>query len=148
MNFEENMAGWRGWCLALAAITLVAIVLSSCASNGPDQGRVLLSISVTPATADAAAFPNGEVTFTATGTFSVAPSPAPLPSTPPYSGQIFVSNPTNPPETIANAVSTGNSTITVQCVSGVTGTVPIVASASANNGTAITITGSAQLTCP
>lgn len=141
------MRGPSRWSLAIATITL-GVMLTSCASNPPDQGRLLLSISVTPATADAAAYPSGQVTFTATGTFSVAPTPAPLPSTPPYTGQFIVSNPTNPPLTIANIIATGHSTVTAQCVSGVTGTVPIIASASANNGTQILITGSAQLTCP
>ncbi len=129
-------------------MTVVAALLASCATNPPDPGRLLLTITVTPATADAQAYPNGQVTFTATGTFSVAPSPAPLPFTAPYNGQIFVSNPTNPPGTIANVVSSGNSSATVQCVSGVSGIVPIVASGYANNVNQTVITGSAQLTCP
>jgi hypothetical protein len=132
----------------LSAIALLATALLSCASNPPDPGRVLLAITVTPETADAATYPNSQVTFTATGTFSVAPSPAPLPATAPYNGQIIVSNPTNPPSTIATIVSTGNGTATVQCAPGVSGIVPIIASGSANNGTSIVITGSAQLTCP
>lgn len=133
---------------ALAAIMLVATTLISCATSNPNFGRVLLSISVTPTTADAATFPNGQVTFTAAGTFSLSPSPAPIPSTSPYSGGFSVSNPTNPAQTIATIVSTGNSTATVECQQGVSGSVPVVASASANNGTAITVTGTATLTCP
>lgn len=132
---------------AIAAIALAA-TLVSCAKSNSDLGRVLLSISVTPAVADASTFPNGQVTFTATGTFNLSPSPAPIPAAVPYSGEILVSNPTNPPGTIATVISTGNSTATVQCAPGASGSVPIVASASANNGTAITITGSATLTCP
>ena len=132
----------------MATIALAALTLLSCSDSDPNAGRVLLSIAVTPSTADAALFPNGLVTFTATGTFSVAPSPAPIPSTAPYSGEIFVANPTNPPATIATVVSTGNSTATVECQQGGSGTVQIVASANANNGTAIVITGSATLTCP
>src|SRR5262252_1724206 len=98
---------------AIAAIALAALTPVSCSNSDPNAGRVLLSIAVTPSTADAALFPNGLVTFTAAGTFSVSPSPAPIPATAPYSGEIFVSNPTNPPATIATIVSTGNSTATV-----------------------------------
>jgi len=129
-------------------IALFAAALTSCATNPPDPGRVLLAITVTPATADAATYPNGQVTFTAAGTFSVAPTPAPLPSTAPYSGQFFVANPTNPPMAIATIIATGNSTATVQCSPGVSGIVQVVASGSANNSTSTVITGSAQLTCP
>lgn len=133
---------------ALAGIILFAAALTSCATNPPDPGRVLLEITVTPDTANAATYPNGQVTFTANGSFSVAPTPAPLPSTAPYSGQFFVANPTNPPMTIATIVATGNSTATVQCSPGVSGIVSVVASGFANNSTSTVITGSAQLTCP
>lgn len=122
--------------------------LPSCSSNGPNLGRILYSISVTPATADAKDFPNGQVVFTASGSYSLAPSPAPLTFMAPYAGEFIVANPTNPPAEIASVVSTGNSTVTVACESGASGTVAVVASASANNGTDTVITGSAELTCP
>jgi hypothetical protein len=145
-SFEEVMnhraLGWLAFLVALAT------VVSSCSSSDPNSGRVLYSITVTPATADAQTFPDGQVTFTASGMFSVAPSPAPLSFAAPFAGQFIVANPTNPPETIATVVSTGNSTATVQCASGATGTVSVVASAFANNGTNTVITGSAQLNCP
>lgn len=134
--------------MAIATITVAAALLISCATSNPYASRVLLSIAVTPETADAATYPNGQVTFTAAGTFSLSPSPAPIPAAAPYSGEILVSNPTNPAATIATIISTGNSTAIVQCAPGASGTVPIIASASANNGTAIEITGSANLTCP
>lgn len=146
VGFEEFMD--RRALGLIALLTALATVISSCSSSGPDSGRVLYSITVTPATADAQTFPNGQVTFTASGMFSVAPSPAPLTFAAPYAGQFLVANPTNPPETIATVVSTGNSTVTVQCASGATGTVSVVASAFANNGTNTVITGSAQLICP
>ena len=134
--------------LFAAFLIALATVVSSCSSGNPNLGRVLYSISVTPATADAQNFPNGQVVFTATGMFNLPPSPAPLTFAAPYAGQFVVSNPTNPPATIATVVASGNSTITVQCASGSSGTVPIVASGSANNGTDTVITGNAQLTCP
>jgi hypothetical protein len=142
---KTNMSRASG---LLAFLIVLATVISSCSSSAPDSGRVLYSIAVTPATADAQEFPNGQVTFTASGMFSVAPSPAPLTFAAPYAGQFIVANPTNPPASIATVISTGNSTVTVQCAPGATGMVQVVAIASANNGTNTVITGDAQLTCP
>jgi hypothetical protein len=42
---------------------------------GCGTGRRLQSVSLSPASADAQDFPNGQVPFAATGTFSKAPSP-------------------------------------------------------------------------
>jgi hypothetical protein len=128
------------WLAALAAC------LPSCSTSDPNYARVLTSITVTPATADAQNFPDGQVVFTAAGTFNVAPSPGPVSSNPPYSGQFVVNNPAT--GAIANIVSTGNSTATVECVAGVSGTVEIDMSAYANNDTTTVIGGYAQLTCP
>lgn len=138
----------RGALLSFALLVALATLISSCSSGDANLGRVLFSVSVTPATADAHNFPGGQVVFTASGMFNLPPSPAPLTFTAPYVGQFVVLNPTNPPATIATVVSTGNSTVTVQCASEASGTVPVVASASANNGTDTVITGSAALTCP
>lgn len=134
--------------LLLALSALVAGLISSCSSGDPNGGRILYSITVTPATADAQSFSNGQVVFTASGMYSVPPSPGPLTFTAPYAGQFIVANPTNPPSTIATVVSTGNSTVTVQCAAGASGTVPVVASAASNNLSGTVVTGSAQLTCP
>jgi len=120
--------------------------LSCGASANPYIGRVLTSITVTPGTADAQNFPNGQVIFTATGIFSLPPTPAPVTFTSPYTGQFSVSNPAT--STIATVVSSGSGTITVACASGASGTVDIVANAAANNGTTTTVAGIAKLTCP
>ena len=125
------------------ATVILAIALPSCGSNNPSAFRVLTGITVTPATADARSFTNGQVQFTANGTFSLPPSPALVTSAPPYSGQFTVDN-TN----IATVVASGMGTITVQCVSGASGTVNVVAIASANNRSHTVISGSGQLTCP
>ena len=139
----SNSFGCIGLLFLLLAIAFAAI---SCSSGNPDIGRVLLSISVTPATTDAQTYPNGQVVFTATGTFSLPPTPAPVTFAAPYAGEFVVNNPAN--STIANVVSNGAGTITVQCVSGAVGTVPVVATAAANNAMGAVISGSAQLTCP
>ena len=133
--------------VAVAVITVVVVSLISCATdNNPDAGRILISIAVTPTTANAATFPNGQVTFTATGTFNLPPITAPVTSAAPYTGSFFVDNPTG--QTIANIVSTGNGTATVECASGVVGNVNVTASASANDQLGTIITGNAQLSCP
>jgi hypothetical protein len=105
-------------------------------------------LRVTPGTAGANNSANAQVIFTATGTFSLPPTPAPVTFAVPYSGQFVVDNPTN--STIATVFSsrTGTDTVTGQCATGASGTVPVVASASANNGSTIVVSGSAQLTWP
>ena len=142
----------RRYLVAVFAVVLCAGILISCSSTDPNDGRVLTSITVTPAAADGQSNPNG-IVFTATGTFNLPPLSAPVSFTAPYTGQFVVDNPTNPPETIAKIIATGAGTITVQCASGASGTVIVNASAYANNGTANTVTptivsGNAQLTCP
>jgi hypothetical protein len=127
-------------------MALLPIFLMSCDSVNPNSGRVLTAINVTPTTADASQFPNGEVTFTATGQFSLPPLSGPVTFTAPYTGQFIVANPNN--QTIANIVSTGNGTVTVRCAAGVSATVDVVATAAANNGTQTTVTAQGQLTCP
>ena len=133
--------------VAFFLLILAAVVVSSCGNSGnPNTSRILTSISVTPPTADAQTYPNGQVTFSAAGTFNLPPLTGLLTFAAPYSGQFVVNNPTK--TTIATVVSTGTGTITVQCVSGVSGSVLVTASASANNGTSTLISGSGQLTCP
>lgn len=134
--------------LAAPGLALLAIAMTSCGTTTiPNAGRVLLSISVTPATADAQTFQNGQVVFTATGTFSVAPSPALVTFAIPYTGGFTVAlNSSN--QVIATIVATGTGTATVQCAAGMSGTVEVGATASANNGTSTTVSGAAQITCP
>ena len=136
---------------ALVAATILALLASlllACASSNPNTFRYLISIAVTPTTADANKYPNGEVEFTATGTFSQPPITSPVTSAAPYSGQFSVVNPITPPVTVANIVSTGTGTVTVQCAPGASGTVPISITANANNGTPTIVSGGALLTCP
>jgi hypothetical protein len=133
----------RGLLAPFALIAAAACL--SCGTGNPNIGRVLTSISVTPATADAKNS-NGQVIFTATGTFSLPPTSAPVTFVAPYAGQFVVDNPAS--GAIANVISTGTGTVTVQCVAGASGTVEVAASALANNGTSTLISGDAQLTCP
>ena len=133
--------------LAALGPVLLAIAMTSCGSPSiPNAGRVLLAITVTPAAADAQQF-GGQVVFTANGTFSVAPSPAPVTFVAPYTGGFAVA-PNSSNQAIATIVATGSGTATVQCLASMSGTVEVGATASANNGTSITVSGIAQITCP
>ena len=132
--------------LAICALAVLSVALISCATSNPNTFRVLTAITVTPTSADASGYSNGQVTFTATGQFNIPPLTGPVTFTAPYNGQFIVANPSN--QTVANIVSTGTGTVTVQCVSGVSASVDVVATASANNGTATTVTAQGQLTCP
>jgi hypothetical protein len=125
-------------------LTLSAIAL------GCGSGRELQSVTVTPAAADARNFPSGQVSFSATGTFSKPPSPQPLTSNDvawcvgvtkgACAGNI------NPGATVdQNGVT--------QCVPNFSGTAVIMAgkakpSMMPDGGSQMTVYGSAQLTCP
>ena len=126
----------------LLASVLATLSTTGCGSSGVN--RVLESIQVTPASADAQTFANGDVQFTATGKFSRPPSPAPVTFTAPYSGSWLVSDPT-----IASITQNG----VAQCAPGASGIVTVTAIASTNSChstgcTSTAVSGTAKLTCP
>jgi hypothetical protein len=132
----------------MTVLFIVALVFQTVGCGTSNSNRVLQSMAVTPRTADAQSAPNGQVQFTATGTFSKAPSPSPVTFVAPYSGSWLISDPS-----IATLVGTGTGTATFQCVAGASGVVTITAIASTNaaTGTGATSTmvkGTASLTCP
>ena len=129
----------------LCMLAFVAIATVGCGSMNSASNRVLQSMTLNPAIADAQNFPQGQVQFTPTGTFSRAPSPAavPVPFVSPYSGSWASSDPT---------IATINQNGVAQCVAGASGTVTIQAMASSNSamGPAMStgVTGTAKLMCP
>jgi len=131
-----------------AALLTVSLAFQTLAcGSSMNSNRVLESMTVTPATADAQDFPNGQVQFTATGNFSKPPSPAQVTFMFPYSGQWSFMDASS-----AN-IATISSSGLAQCISGASGTATIVATASANSGvgtqnTSVARTGTATLTCP
>jgi len=133
---------------ALATVLFAsALALDTMGCGVSSSIRVLQSITVSPATADAKDFPNGQVQFTATGTFSKPPSPSPITFADPYSGQWFVD------PAIATLVETGMGTATFQCVAAALGTTTVRATASAGpdqgqKAMSIAVNGTATLTCP
>jgi hypothetical protein len=126
---------------------LLALQATGC---GTTPNRVLLSVTVAPAIADARNFSNGQVQFAATGTFSRPPSPAqvPVPFVAPYSGTWFISDPT-----IATISQSG----VAQCQIGASGIVTATAEVSSNSCGGFStpnpcmstaVRGTAKLICP
>ena len=129
--------------LAVLAVMGVAQTLG-CGSMYSSSNRVLQSVSVTPANADAQNFTMGQVQFTATGTFSQPPSPATVSFQPPYTGNWSSSN---------LSIATISQSGMAQCVAGAAGKVAIMAEVSSNSATgggqmSTAVSGKATLTCP
>ena len=125
---------------ALPFFTIATMV--ACGGNTPfPLQRHLLSAVVTPATALAQDFPNGQVQFTAVGSFDKSPSPVML-----NPAVWDVSPAPNPPD----AVSIDQNGV-AQCKAGFTGTVTIRGGQFQCGPTPTTacklIYGAAQLTC-
>jgi hypothetical protein len=131
-----------GYCL----FVLLAFGILGCGSS-----RQLQSVTLSPASADAHNFPNGQVLFTATGSFNKPPSPVQLTSKDVNwcagSGSGMCVGNINPGVTVdQNGLA--------QCVPGFTGTATILAgtmpSAMMNPdvGSQLKIFGVARLICP
>jgi hypothetical protein len=129
--------------LALLLAAILGAAFNGCGMNSMGSNRVLQSMTVSPAIAKAARSPDGKVQFMASGTFSRPPSPAVVTFVAPYSGSWAVSNPD---------VATVSQTGLAQCVVGASGTVDVIAIASANSAPpgamSIAVRGMAKLTCP
>ncbi len=120
----------------LAGIGLVA---GGCGNGGP---RLLRSIAVSPARADARTFPTRQVQFTAVGTYSQPPSPTPI-------TQSEQRGWSSSDPTVAPISQSG----LAQCKPGALGLVTVKAFACCapcigTECTAELLMGSAQLSCP
>jgi hypothetical protein len=139
MVTPENLS--MGAALVLAAI--LGPALNGCGMNSMSSNRVLQSMTVSPAVANAASSPDGKVQFKASGTFSKPPSPDVVTFVAPYSGSWTVSD---------LHLATISQSGLAQCVAGATGTVDVIAIASANSAgpgaMSIAVRGTAKLTCP
>ena len=134
-------------CLVpLFAILIVAVVLLSCGTSK----HMLMSVSISPTTADALDYPNGQVPFTATGYYTSKPSPVT-----PFSATWGACDALGFSTTAVTVSSTG----VAQCGSGTSGVFFVWGYGSdAVGGTcgAVTacgggcgrVTGTALLTCP
>jgi hypothetical protein len=128
--------------MALLSAAILGLALNGCGTNSMNN-RVLQSIAVTPAIVDAAHSPDSKVQFMATGIFSRPPSPDVVTFVAPYSGSWTVSS---------LKVATISPSGLAQCVAGASGTVNVIAVASANSAPpgamSIAVRGTAKLTCP
>ena len=113
------------YSLRVSLFSLCIFAIGGCggSSSSMNTNRMLLSMSISPAAADAKNSPNGQVQFTATGIFSQPPSPATVTFVAPFSGSWSVSN---------LKIATIDENGVAQCVSGQSGTVTVNAMASAN----------------
>ena len=132
--------------LSLLFVAALALETLGCGSSNMNSNRVLQSMAITPANADAQNFPNGQVQFTATGTFNKAPSPAQVTFQPPYTGTWSLMG------AGAANIATISQAGLAQCIAGAAGTVTVSAVASSNSATgpamSTAVTGSTTLTCP
>jgi hypothetical protein len=129
-------------------LVLAAAITLACGSPSSPE-RLLQSVTVSPATADAQSYPGGEVQFTATGYYNTRPSPVtPLA--------------TYWPACYQGASTTGvlvdQDTGVAQCAAGSVGTYTVFTENYSNShggclgtsacGGGCFVTGTAQLTCP
>lgn len=127
-------------------LTVLTLQMLGCGGSNMNSNRVLQSMVITPANADAQNFSNGQVQFTATGTFSQAPSPAKVTFQSPYTGTWSLMG------SGAGSVATIDQTGLAQCIPGAAGKVTVSAIVSANSTNApamsIAVTATTTLTCP
>ena len=133
------------YALLLSCLLLLLLSTVTCGNN-----RQLQTVSLNPTAADAHNFPNGQVSFAATGAFSKPPSPVPLTSKDVgwcvgTSGGACAGN--------INTGATVNQNGVAQCVTGFSGTVTILAGTGGSTsmpdtGSQLKIFGVGQLSCP
>jgi hypothetical protein len=131
------------------ALVVLEIGPSGCGGSMMNNGRMLQSLTVTPASADAQTFPGGRVQFTVTGTFSMTPATVVSPAVMWSIGRPFATPPPAMPQ--ASVDSTG----LAQC-NGFTGSAIVEATAPTepeiplNGMTPSTpaVSGTATLICP
>lgn len=136
--------------LSFFILAVVASLALSCGANSdPSSSRQLLSITLSPATADAKDYPDGQVQFTATGHYNSAPyTVAPLSA---GWGTCYQ-------EATTSDISV-NRTGLAECASGAVGTYTVWANdvpyplganclAMTACGGGCFVAGTAQLTCP
>lgn len=127
------------------------VFLAVSVALGCGSGRQLQSVTLSPAAGDAQDFPNSQVQFSATGTFSGVPSPEPLTS---KDVTWCVGSSTGMCAGNINRGATVDQNGLAQCVPGFAGTATILAGKATttavipDEGVQLTLFGAAQLTCP
>lgn len=134
--------------LFLLTVPVLAALSLSCSSSGG-----LKSVAITPPTADAQAFPNGQVQFAAMGTYP-GQSQAVAVNAMWWNSQPWVIAPMAAP-TPAPGISIDSNTGVATCLN-LTGTFTVWATAPKNQSTPVSqmtkstpqVTATAQMTCP
>lgn len=134
-----------GSCLAWALLLLITLGTLGCGSS-----RQLQSVTLMPAIADAKNFPNGQVPISATGTFNKPPSPVKLTSA--DVGWCVGTSAGACAGNIATGATVDQNGV-AQCTPNFAGAVTILAGKgpmpmNPDQGSQLTVFGSAQLTCP
>jgi hypothetical protein len=130
------------WKVGLWAVIAVVVLA------GLGCGSHLSSVSLSPAVADAQNFPNGQVQFTATGTYGGSSKPVPVTNLTWCIGSTNGGCNGN----IASVASVSSSGV-AQCLPGAAGTATVLAGSGGragmpDQGGTLAVFGSAQLTCP
>lgn len=134
-------------CLAAFALISLAGCESFSLFVGVNNGRLLVAVSVHPTVADPIHFPNGQVQFTASGNFNMAP----MTENPMSKVMWTVDRPA-----FGAAPDLGHATISqtglAQCAVGFIGTVQVIATAATNPNQPLSqsnqVVGTARMNCP
>jgi hypothetical protein len=123
--------------------------IAGCGGSGMSSSRQMQSITVTPASADAQAFPGGKVQFTAMGTFNMAPMTMMSPPVLWSIGSPFGSPPVTMPAASvdSNGLAQCNGFVGKVLVEATAPTEPEIPLLQMTSMTA-TVSGTAQLICP
>ena len=136
-------------CLLAANVLLIASALAGCSSFlvVASNGRLLVAVSVNPNSIDPVNLPNGQVQFTATGTFNMSPT-----SVEPMANVVWtIDRPafSAMPDS-SNAFIDSNGV--AHCAQGFIGTAQVFATAPANPNQPVSmqnqVVGTATLMCP
>lgn len=135
---------------ALALFAIASILVLGCGA-----GRRLETVSLSPSSADAQNFPNGQVQFTATGTYSRPPSPVQLTSKDVVWCMGGIGDSSGRCVGLANPGGFVDQNGLAQCSSLYTGTATVLAGIAVfdsnplpDSGAQLKIFGAATLTCP
>lgn len=139
---------------ALALLTSLFLIffslgIAGCGGSTMSSSRQMQNLTVTPASADAQAFPGGKVQFTAMGTFNMAPVTVMSPPVLWSIGSPFGSPPVTMPAASvdANGLAQCNGFVGSVIVEATAPTEPEIPLAQMTSMTT-TLSGTAQMTCP
>jgi hypothetical protein len=129
-------------------VLLFGLAIAGCGGSMTNNSRLMQTLTVSPASADAKAFPGGQVQFTATATFNMAPMTVTSPPVLWSIGGPFASTPVSNTATVtANGLAQCNSfvgAVLVEATAPAEPEIPLLQM----NATTVVVSGTAQLICP